>query len=176
MSALSSGRRWTQAWQMDFNLSKCHVLSASRKKKTLKYVYAMGGVKLRHGSHHPYLGVEIASNPKWGHNLKNTISKAIRSLHLLRHNLYNCTPKTKGMVYKALVRPTLEYVSSTVETLEEELHGLFGGCAERLWPLYKLLDWKSEIKTKNTFVWWYESLYHFVSAHILSHSPLDLTS
>ena len=136
--------RWTQAWQMDFNPSKCHVLSASRKKKTLKYVYAIGGVKLQHGSHHPYLGVEIASYPKWGHHLKNTISKAIRSLNILWRNLYSCTPKTKGMVYKALVCPTLEYVSSAVETLEEEPHGLLGGCVEIVWPLFKTYGLKAQ--------------------------------
>ena len=69
-------------------------------------------------SHHPYLGVEIAADLSWGPHLNQTIPKAQRSLNLLRRNLYGCSPQTKEMAYKALVRPVLEYASSAWDVFQ----------------------------------------------------------
>ena len=109
---------WADTWQMDFNPIKCHVLSVTRKKTPIRYPYCISGVELEHVSHHPYLGVEIAADLSWGPHLNQTIPKAQRSLNLLRHNLYGCSPQTKEMAYKALVRPVLEYASSAWDVFQ----------------------------------------------------------
>ena len=104
--------RWARDWQMDFNASKCHVLSISRKQKPVLFPYTISGVQLECVRHHPYLGVELSSYLNWGTHLDISVPKAQRSLNLLRRNLYSCSPSTKELAYKTLVQPILEYVGS----------------------------------------------------------------
>ena len=56
--------RSARDWQMDFNASKCHVLSISRKQKPVLFPYTISGVQLECVCHHPYLGVELSSDCK----------------------------------------------------------------------------------------------------------------
>ena len=104
--------RWADDWQMDFNPSKCYVLSITRKRVPLSYPYTINGVQLEHVKNHPYLGLELDSTLSWNPHMKNTLTKSQRTLNLLRRNLHDCSPKTKETAYKTLVRPTLEYASS----------------------------------------------------------------
>ena len=104
--------RWADAWEMDFNPSKCYKLSITKRRCPLSYPYTINGVILKHVSSNPYLGVELDSTLSWTQQNKKTLTKSNRTLNLLRRNLYNCSKKTKETAYKTLVRPTLEYASS----------------------------------------------------------------
>ena len=104
--------RWSVDWQMDFNAGKCHVLTVTRKQMPHHFPYTIAGVQLAHVHHHPYLGVELASDLNWSHHLDEVVPKAQRNLNLLRRNLYGCTSRTKETAYMTLVRPVLEYASS----------------------------------------------------------------
>ena len=104
--------RWADAWEMDFNPSKCYKLSITKRRCPLSYPYTINGVMLKHVSSNPYLGVELDSTLSWTQQNKKTLTKSNRTLNLLRRNLYNCSKKTKETAYKTLVRPTLEYASS----------------------------------------------------------------
>ena len=72
----------------------------------------MQGTPLKSVSHHPYLGIELASNLDWGHHINNIVGKANRSLGFVRRNLGSCPENVKSQAYKSLVRPRLEYASS----------------------------------------------------------------
>ena len=61
---------------------------------------------------HPYLGVELNTKLSCDHQINQTVSKAQKTLNLLRRNITECSQMTKGRAYKALVRPILEYTSS----------------------------------------------------------------
>ena len=104
--------RWADAWEMDFNPSKCYKLSITKRRCPLSYPYTINGVMLEHVSSNPYLGVELDATLSWKQQTKKTLTKSNRTLNLLRRNLHNCSRKTKETAYKTLVRPTLEYASS----------------------------------------------------------------
>ena len=59
-----------------------------------------------------YLGVNIQDNTKWGIHINTITNKANTALGFLRRNLKIGKKKTKETVYKALVRPTLEYAAT----------------------------------------------------------------
>ena len=58
--------RWTDLSHINFNATKCHVLSATKKTQPLKFPYTIGGQQLQHVTHYPYLGVELADDLSWG--------------------------------------------------------------------------------------------------------------
>ena len=104
---------WAKSWHMVFNASKCSMLTITKKASPLKSDYTIGGQQVKHINHHPYLGVELAQDLSWNCHINQTVSKAQRTLNLLRRNLTDCSRTTKELAYKALVRPTLEYASCT---------------------------------------------------------------
>ena len=105
--------RWADLWQMNFNATKCHVLSVTKKTQPLMFPYTIGGQQLQHVTHHPYLGVELGDDLSWGTHLDKMIPKAQRTLNLLRRNLSDCSQNIKDVVFKTLVRPVLEYASTS---------------------------------------------------------------
>ena len=100
---------WARTWQMSFNPDKCSVLTITLKKNTIQSSYTMLGQTLQHCDHHPYLGVELASDMSWNHHIKGVTAKAQRSLNMLRRNLSGCSQETKARAYTSMVRPILEY-------------------------------------------------------------------
>ena len=105
--------RWADLWQMNFNATKCHVLSLTKNTQPLMFPYTIGGQQLQHVTHHPYLGVELADDLSWGPHLDKMIPKAQRTLNLLRRNLSDCSQNTKDVANNTLVRPVLEYASTS---------------------------------------------------------------
>ena len=92
----------------------CYLLMpVSAKEKTpIKSTYTIGGQALEQVDHHHYLGVELRKNLSWDHQINQTVSKAQKTLNLLRRNITKCSQITKQCANKALVRPTLEYACS----------------------------------------------------------------
>ena len=60
-----------------------------------------------------YLKVTIAVNLTWNAQVDATAKKANNSLAFLRRNLASCPRDMKAQSYQALVRPILEYVSTS---------------------------------------------------------------
>ena len=98
---------WAKNWHMRFNASKCSILTIT-KKIPIKSTYTIEGQALEH----PYLGVELSKKLSCDHQINQTVSKAQKTLNLLRRNITECSQMTKGRAYKALVRPILEYTRS----------------------------------------------------------------
>ena len=92
---------------------KCRVLSVTKKTQPLMFPNPIGGQQLQHVTYHPYLGVELADDLSWGPHLDKMIPKAQRTLNLLRRNLSDCSQNIKDVAYKTLVRPVLEYASTS---------------------------------------------------------------
>ena len=55
-----------------------------------------------------YLGVTISQNLSWSEHIT---SKANRTKGFLQCNLHNCTPTIKDRLYKAMVKPIIEYAA-----------------------------------------------------------------
>ena len=183
--------RWADGWEMDFNPTKCYVLSITRRRSPLSYPYTINGVQLEHVKNHPYLGVELDSTLSWNQHQKNTLSKSQRTINLLRRNLHGCSVKTKETAYKTLVRPTLEYASSAwdphVGKQIDDLEKVQNKAARFVTSQY---DWKTSVSgLKETLQWrslqerrfiarltlWYKAIHQQAAVHLPSHYPLKST-
>ena len=103
---------WAKKWGMRFNAQKCCILS-SRSKST--HMYSLNGVFLKQVQQHPYLGVIISDDLKWGKHIAYISRKAGATVGFLRRNLRNCQKECRRLVYIALVRSRLEYAETVWE-------------------------------------------------------------
>ncbi|KAJ8039612.1 hypothetical protein HOLleu_13661 [Holothuria leucospilota] len=87
-------------------------MRVSPKANPNPYFYQMGNHTLEQVKHHPYLGVELSSSMNWKRHINQVVSKANRTLGLLRRNLSHCDKDTKTAAYFVLVRPILDYCST----------------------------------------------------------------
>lgn len=81
----------------------------THKRNPFTNRYHMEGTLLDEVKHYPYLGVELSADMSWNKHINQTATKANSTLGLLRRNLSCCDRATKEVVYKALVRPILQY-------------------------------------------------------------------
>jgi len=100
---------WAHRWQMDFNISKCFLLSITLKKQPSDFTYILSGQTITRTDSHPYLGINIDSKLSWRPHVNEVTAKASRLLGLLQRTLGPCKRQVKETAYRALVRPRLEY-------------------------------------------------------------------
>ena len=100
---------WAKKWGMRFNAQKRYILS-SRSKST--HMYSLNGVFLKQVQQHPYLGVIISDDLKWGKHIVYISRKAGAAVGFLRRNLRNCPKECRRLAYIALVRSRLEYAET----------------------------------------------------------------
>ena len=112
---------WEATWQMEFNVSKCHVLSVTMKKKPTQPNYHLHGQKLEQVDSAKYLGVEITSKLHWGKHIHQTAAKANRTSGFICRNLKGCPTPVQSHCYKALVRPILDYASPVWDPYQQDL-------------------------------------------------------
>ena len=99
--------RWSEKWQMLFNFGKCKCLHTG--PGTTGMNYEMGGTILGKTAKVKDLGVSINANMKVSEQCRIAASKGNQVLGMIRRNL---TYEDKSLIiplYKAIVRPHLEY-------------------------------------------------------------------
>ena len=104
--------KWSQTWKLDFNVSKCKVLTISNKTDPDKFNYTLNNDPLEHVNSHQYLGITINSNLRWNTHVSAITATATRTLNVIRRTLHPCNPEVKKVAYMSLVRPKLEYASA----------------------------------------------------------------
>ena len=111
---LSALEHWEKTWQMSFNPTKCVVLRicTKKKRKILPTQYQLHGHTLEVVDASKYLGVTITDDLSWETHVQNVVCKANRTLGFVRRNLKDCTKPVKGLTYKTMIRPTMEYAST----------------------------------------------------------------
>ena len=97
---------WSKDWGMQFNASKCVILSQNSKSS---YFYRIDNQILKNVESTPYLGVEISNDLQWKAHISKTVAKANSTLGLLKRNLKHCPEECKKAAYVAMVRSKLEY-------------------------------------------------------------------
>ena len=105
--------KWASDWQMDFNVSKCHLLRTTNKRKPHEFTYSANSETLKKVSQCDYLGVRCSETLRWGAHCSKVAAKANKTLGLIRRTLKPCSREVKQSAYMMLVRPTLEYASSS---------------------------------------------------------------
>ena len=102
---------WAEQWQMNFNASKCFVMSIGTVRNKKCFDYTLKGTMLGRVAHSPYLGVELTDDLMWNRHIGNITMKANKALGFVRRNLAQASPVVKELAYFSLVRPHLEYAS-----------------------------------------------------------------
>jgi hypothetical protein len=97
---------------MEFNPSKCKIVTISSKKNPPQKKYVFCGEELEQVDRFPYLGVTINNKHKLSDHISTISSKANKSLGMMQRNLWNCPKDVRETAYTALVRPKLEYASA----------------------------------------------------------------
>ena len=99
--------KWSEKWQMLFNFGKCKCLHTGSGNTGMNY--EMGGTILSKTVKEKDLGVTMNANMKVSEQCRIAASKGNQILGMIRRNI---TYKEKSLIiplYKAIVRPHLEY-------------------------------------------------------------------
>ena len=75
---------WAADWGMQFNASKCYILSINSKTS---FFYQLNNVILQHVDKNPYLGLLISKDLKWANHIEKTSKKASSTLGFIQRNL-----------------------------------------------------------------------------------------
>ena len=66
---------WSKKWLMNFNVSKCHVMTITNNKSPVLFCYKMNGVPLERVTELLDLGINVDSTLSWSPNINKTVSK-----------------------------------------------------------------------------------------------------
>lgn len=105
---------WSDTMQMKLHPDKCHVLHLGHSNPRKKYHLRMdseGSHKLDAVTSEKDLGVTINIQLKFSDHIENSVKKANRVLGCLARTFRHLNKETFLLLYKAMVRPHLEYAS-----------------------------------------------------------------
>jgi hypothetical protein len=109
---LENVAQWSKSWHMSLNADKSDFLSVSCKRQPPDYPdLVIEGNILRRVTSHRHLGITISSNMSWTEHIDNVCATAGIRLNILRKLGHKLSRRTLELLYKAYIRPLLEYGS-----------------------------------------------------------------
>jgi hypothetical protein len=99
--------KWSEDWNMLFNMDKCTVMHVGRKNNG--YEYEMGDKKFRATEEEKDLGIIVHQSAKPSRQCNEAAIKANKVLGLIRRTIVSRDKNIILNLYKTLVRPHLEY-------------------------------------------------------------------
>ena len=110
--ALTNLDSWSLHNNINFNASKCKVLSVTRKKTPVRYGYHLGQIDLQRVNEETDLDVVITSKLTWETQVLMVSAKADKLLGLLRRTCPMLTDvKVRRSSYLALVKSQMSYAT-----------------------------------------------------------------
>ena len=106
MQELENG---SDKWLLRFHPDKCKVLSAV-KQKTQQYKYTLCNKELQYSNKEKDIGIVVDNQLNFEDHMNEKINKANSIMGLIRPTFTYIDEPTFLMLYKALVRPHLEYM------------------------------------------------------------------
>jgi len=98
-------------WDMQFNPSKCYILSTTRDGDKSLHFYTLCGQVLQSVTNNPYLGVTLTDDLSFSTHVRKMCAKGNRTLRFLNRNLKYCPQKLSELAYTSMCRSVLEYAS-----------------------------------------------------------------
>ena len=98
---------WTEKWQMKMNTDKCKVMHIGGNN--VNHKYSMLGHKLQVVEREKDLGIMLSSDTKSVEQCIYAANRANRALGMIKRTIRNREPAIMVKLYKAIVRPHLEY-------------------------------------------------------------------
>lgn len=94
---------WCKTWLMTLNISKCKIISFTRKSVRSLFPYNINNNTLARTTWYKYLGVHLTQNLSWVDHIATVSANASRSLGYLRRNLQSTTPHVRKQAYRTFV-------------------------------------------------------------------------
>ena len=104
---LDAAARWSDEWQLTFNVGKCKVLHMGRQ--VLQQDYHLRGTSLQAVTEEKDLGVFVDAELKFRKQAAAAVSKASQIMAVIRRSFSLLDKFTLPLLFKTLVRPQLEY-------------------------------------------------------------------
>jgi hypothetical protein len=120
---LDSLHEWSLTWQMSFNVNKCAVMHIGHNNG--HHSYTLGDQELNSTVSERDLGVTMDKNLKFSEQCSKVVKSANSMLGLIRRTIKSRRKDVIVRLYKALVRPKLEYcVQAWRPFLRKDIDGL----------------------------------------------------
>ena len=104
--------KWSRDWKLNFNATKCKIMSITRKILPFNYHYHINGTPLERVRSMNDLGIMVQDNLLWDEHIRNIVAKAKRTLFFIQRSIgFHAPFKAKLTLYTSLVRSQLEYGS-----------------------------------------------------------------
>lgn len=100
---------WLRKWLLRFNESKCVVV---KMRLSIQYMYTLNGHVLEQVSSQKDLGVLVSDDMKSHAHVANIVKSANRKIGMIRRCFTSMTKDKVLILYKSIIRPTLEYAST----------------------------------------------------------------
>jgi hypothetical protein len=101
---------WSKTWKMNLNVTKCKILTVTRKRNPVMYNYCMNNEQLERCEYIRDLGIIINNTLTWCNHVQSIVSKANKVMGLIKRTLgYNAPTSVSKQLYISLVRSILEY-------------------------------------------------------------------
>ena len=100
---------WSEKWKLKFHPGKCSVLHLGKTNK--KTSYELNGQVLQASSSEKDLGVQIDDDLRFDEHIQAKTSKARQIWGMIRRTFTFIDTETFPLLFKALVRPHLEYAN-----------------------------------------------------------------
>ena len=100
---------WSNIWLLKFHPDKCIFMGIGYKGENIPPKYNMGQHVLKVSDCEKDIGVHIDKDLSFGTHISKAINKANRVMWVVRSTYDKLDDKTFNLLFKALVRPHLEY-------------------------------------------------------------------
>jgi hypothetical protein len=117
-TALSRAEDWSNKANINFNSSKCKVLTISRRRRPITTNYHLGSTDLKRVDSEVDLGITVTSNLCWNTHITQIVNKSNKMLGLLRRTcplLTDCD--VRRTLYLSLVKSQLCYATEVWVTV-----------------------------------------------------------
>lgn len=107
-------QEWSEKWNLYFNVDKCKVLHIGRNNPCLDYIMNVNDstCKVKECKEEKDLGVTFDDNLSFDNHINNCINMANKMIGLIRRSFSFLDKDIFCKLYKALVRPHVEYANS----------------------------------------------------------------
>ena len=139
--------KWSEDWQMLFNIDKCKVVHIGRNNKSFKY--SLNDKDLKTVPEEKDVGVIVTKDLKASRQCIEAVKKANKTLGMIKRNFRNLNKDIVIRLYKQLVRPHLEYaVQAWSPYLKKDIKLIEGvqRRATKIIPSFKSLEYRERLK------------------------------
>ena len=147
---LDNVQAWSEMWQLPFNTSKCKCLHFGSKNP--EYIYYLNNTEVSNCEEEKDLGVTFDKTLKFKMHISNITKKANQVLGLIKRNFKFLDESSLTKLYKALVRPHLEYAQSVWSPhfkTDKKIIENVQRRATKLIPRLKNLSYEERLKSLN---------------------------